>query len=182
MTTPASSLTLLQKDLRRLGHVIDPIRVRGHHPKLLGGTVAFELALERSHRADEALKDLAATKVATLVGCEFCIDIGSMLSLKAGVTEEQLLALHDHRDSDAFDEPTKLVLDLAEGMTATPAHVGDELWAALREHFDEPALVELVENIGWENHRARTNHAFGLGAEGFSEGAACARPQAPAAA
>lgn len=162
---------------RRLGRVIDPIRVRAHHPKLLGATGAVELAFERSHHADEHLKELATLKAATLIGCEFCMDIGSMVARNGGVAEAQLRDLHAYAGSDAFDARERLVLDLAVGMTATPVQVSDELWAALCEHFDEPALVELVEMIGWENHRARTNHAYGLGSEGFSDGAFCVRAQ-----
>ena len=33
--------------------------------------------------------------------------------------------------------------------------------------------------VAWENHRSRVNVALGLEADGFSEGATCARPQVP---
>lgn len=33
--------------------------------------------------------------------------------------------------------------------------------------------------VAWENHRSRVNVALGLEADGFSKGAACARPQVP---
>jgi hypothetical protein len=32
-------------------------------------------------------------------------------------------------------------------------------------------MVELPSAIAWENYRARFDHAFGIEAEGFSEGA-----------
>jgi hypothetical protein len=37
----------------------------------MGGYGAFELALGRSRRVDDRLKDLAALKAATLIGCPF---------------------------------------------------------------------------------------------------------------
>jgi hypothetical protein len=37
-------------------------------------------------------------------------------------------------------------------------------------------LVELRTAIAWENYRARFDHAFGMEAEGFSEGSYCALP------
>jgi 4-carboxymuconolactone decarboxylase len=61
-------------------------------------------------------------------------------------------------------------------MTETPVDVGDDLVAMLREHMDEPQLVELTAAIAHENLRARMNHALGYGAAGFSNGAACALP------
>ena len=61
-------------------------------------------------------------------------------------------------------------------MTRTPVEVPDELFQSLRAQFTEAQLVELTATIAWENYRARFNHAFGLEAEGFSEGAYCALP------
>ena len=61
-------------------------------------------------------------------------------------------------------------------MTRTPVEVPDELFQNLRAQFTEAQLVELTATIAWENYRARFNHAFGLEAEGFSEGAYCALP------
>jgi alkylhydroperoxidase family enzyme len=61
-------------------------------------------------------------------------------------------------------------------MTHTPVEVPDELFQSLRAQFTEAQLVELTATIAWENYRARFNHAFGLEAEGFSEGAYCALP------
>jgi hypothetical protein len=40
-------------------------------------------------------------------------------------------------------------------------------------------LVELVSAIAWENYRARFDHAFGVEAEGFSDGAHCRVARSP---
>jgi hypothetical protein len=69
------------------------------------------------------------------------------------------------------------VLDYAEAMTLTPVEVPDELFATLREHFNEARLVELTAAIAWENYRGRFNHAFGIEAQGFSEGSYCPLPE-----
>lgn len=129
---------------------------------------------------DKRLKSLAETKVATTVGCEFCIDIGSALGLESGVTEEQLRDLHRYEESGAFSPLEKLVLEYAEGMTQTPAFVNENLFDALRGRFDEAQLVELTASIAWENYRARFNHAFGIGSQGFSEGTYCPMPETAA--
>ena len=80
-------------------------------------------------------------------------------------------------ESAAFSEAEKLVLRLAAAMTRTPAHVDDELFAALQRQFSEAQLTELATAIAWENYRARFNRAFGVKAEGFSEGAFCPMPE-----
>jgi alkylhydroperoxidase family enzyme len=62
-------------------------------------------------------------------------------------------------------------------MTATPVEVPADMFARLREHFGEAALVELTAAIAWENYRARFDHAFGIESQDFSEGASCALPE-----
>jgi alkylhydroperoxidase family enzyme len=62
-------------------------------------------------------------------------------------------------------------------VTRTPTDVSDELFDALGEHFSAAQLVELTAAIALENYRARFNHAFGMGSQGFSEGSYCAVPE-----
>jgi len=61
-------------------------------------------------------------------------------------------------------------------MTQTPVEVPDALFAKLREKFSEVQMVELTATLAWENYRARFDHAFGVEAEGFTAGSACALP------
>ena len=82
----------------------------------------------------------------------------------------------DYRSSSVFSETEKLVLEFADAMTQTPVEVSESMFAKLREHFAEAQLVELTATIAWENYRARFDHAFGVEAEGFSEGSYCALP------
>jgi AhpD family alkylhydroperoxidase len=162
---------------RDYGQVPEPVEVTAHHPGILRGYGIFEWETSRAHAVDSKLKDLGAIKAAAMVGCEFCLDIGSALGAKAGISAEQLAELPRYRESDSFDETEKLVLDYAVAMTSTPSDVSDELFAALRERFDERQLVELTAAIAIENYRARFNWAFGIEPQGFTKGGACALPE-----
>ena len=142
----------------------------------------FEWWHERGHKVDEKLKDLAATKVATTVGCQFCIDIGSALGRKAGVTEQQLRDFHIYRESPAFSGVEKLVMEYAEAMSQSNVEVPEDLFARLREHFEEEQIVELTSAIAIENYRARFNNALDIAPSDFSEGAYCPMPERQAAA
>lgn len=167
---------------RDYGRMLDPVAVFAHVPRLLIGYGAIDRAFAGSKRVESRLKELAVVKTATLVGCEFCIDICSHDARSAGLSEEQLLALPHYSDSELFSPLEKLVLDYAVAMTRTPAEVDDALFARLGEHFDEAQLVELTFAIAFENLRARFNSAFGIGPAGFTEGMVCAIPEPAAAA
>ena len=163
-------------------HRLTPdIPVRAHRTSLLLGYCALEQAAATKPRVPKELRTLAETKAAVMLGCEMCQDIGSQQALAAGVTQAQLLDLYRYSESPHFNETERLVLDLAVGMTSTPVSVSDELFGALRERFDEPQLVELVNLVSLENLRSRFNATFGLRSQGFNEGSACARMEpAPA--
>jgi AhpD family alkylhydroperoxidase len=165
---------------RRWGTVLGPLVALSHHPRLLRGTAAMEYSLERSNEVDRRLKDLAAARAAGLVGCEFCIDYGSALLQSGGASPEEVAELPRWRESERFSEVDRLVLEFTEALTRTPVEVPDELYARLQEHFADAQLVELAAAIAFENHRARMNHAFGIGSQGFAgEAASPAAAAAP---
>jgi AhpD family alkylhydroperoxidase len=167
---------------RRYGNDLAPAtEAWSHTPGLLAGYGALEAAFERSRRLDHKLKLLAELKASTVAGCEWCIDFGSMLGRGGGITEQQLRDLPRYRDSDAFSELEKLVLDYATAMTRTPTEMSDELFEKLRRHLDEPQIVELTTAVALENLRARFNYALGIESQGFSEGSFCAVPERDAA-
>ena len=158
---------------RRYGDVMDPMRVYAHNPMVMTGYSMHELATERATSVPERLKHLAAMRAAMVAGCEWCLDFGSFLSKGRGVTEEEMRELPNYRLSDVFDETEKLVMDYASAMSRSPVEVSDDLFARLRERFDESQLVELTDIAALENYRARFNWAFGLEGQGFSAGAYC---------
>lgn len=90
--------------------------------------------------------------------------------MRKGITTEDLDAVEgDYRSSDRFSELERNVIALAELLTSTPAHVPQELYDALARELSPAQLVELVENIATENHRARFNRAFEIGSQDYCE-------------
>jgi alkylhydroperoxidase family enzyme len=59
-----------------------------------------------------------------------------------------------------FSEAERAALTLAERMTTDAHGVDDEVWATLREHFDEGQIVELAAVIGLFNYFNRFNDAL----------------------
>lgn len=165
---------------RSYGRDLELARVLARHPRLILSWARYNRAVERAPHVPKLLAELAVLRAATLVGCEFCIDIGSEMARRSGLTEDQLRNLHDAHASDLFGDDQLLVVDLATGMSSTPGAVDDELLERVRARFGVKGTMELVHLIAWENARARMNVALGFGAAGFSTGKACALPAASA--
>jgi alkylhydroperoxidase family enzyme len=89
------------------------------------------------------------------------------VSSKLGVSNEKIDALPDHAMSPLFTDEEKVALEYADAMTDTSRDVSDELFARLRQHYDDDTIVELTMIIAWENASARFNRAFRIPSQGF---------------
>jgi alkylhydroperoxidase family enzyme len=83
------------------------------------------------------------------------------------VSDEKIDALGDYAASHLFDERERAALAYADAMTTTPADVSDDVFARVRESFDDDAIVELTEIIAWENASARFNRALRVPSQGL---------------
>jgi AhpD family alkylhydroperoxidase len=162
---------------RQTETMLEPLRIYAHIPKLLSGYGKLEQAVAKLHLLDRRHRALAELKAATTVRCEYCIDLGSQIARRWGLSDDELLALPTYRTAACFSELDKLVLEYASAMSRTPVEVSDELFKALRRYFSTAALVELTHVIALENLRARFNLALDIGSSGFSDGMVCALPE-----
>lgn len=155
---------------------IEPIEIWAHQPKLLGGMGKFQQAVRGARTVDERLKNLVELKGAQMIGCEFCVDLGSQICRNSGLSDDELLA----PPRDLFSEREKLALDYTVAVMRPPVEVSDELFAQLKQHFSDEQLVEITALLTVVN-LDRFNAAFGIGSAGFSEGMVCVPPDRPAA-
>lgn len=77
-----------------------------------------------------------------------------------GVTDEKINALPEYATSQLYIEAERVALEYADCMTITGREVSDELFARLRQFYNDDALVELTEIIAWENASSKFNRAL----------------------
>lgn len=170
---------------RKLAHMtgletagmLEPLRMYAHIPRLLNAYGKLEQAESKLDVLSPRQRALAELKAATTVGCEYCIDLGSQIARRWGMTDEELLALSDYQNAPCFSDVDKLILRYATAISRTPVEVSDELFDALRAHFDAAQLVGLTHVITLGNLRARFNIALDIGSSGFSGQRVCAVPE-----
>jgi alkylhydroperoxidase family enzyme len=162
------------------GSGIEPMEIWAHQPKMMFGMGKFNQAVRKGKSVDERLKYLVELKGAQMIGCEFCVDLGSQICRNSGLSDEKLLALPRYRQSELFTEREKLALDYTVAVMRTPVEVTDELFAQVKEHFSDKQLVEITALLTVVN-LDRFNAAFGIDSAGFSEGMVCVPPDRPVA-
>jgi AhpD family alkylhydroperoxidase len=161
------------------GSGMEPMEIWAYQPKMMMGMGKFNQAVRKGKSIDERLKNLVELKGAQMIGCEYCVDLGSQICRNSGLSDNELLALPRYRQSDLFTEREKLALDYTVAVMRTPVEVTDELFAQMKEHFSDKQLVEITAHLMVVN-LDRFNAAFGIGSAGFSDGLVCVTPDRPA--
>ena len=161
------------------GTGIEPIEVWAHQPKMMSGMGKFQGAVRKGTPVEERIKNLAELKGAQMIGCEFCVDLGSQICRKSGFSDDELLALPRYRESELFTERERTALDYAVAVMRTPVEVNDELFARMKEYFSDQQMVEITALLMVVN-LDRFNAAFGIGSAGFSDGMVCVAADRPA--
>jgi alkylhydroperoxidase family enzyme len=162
------------------GSGLEPLEVWAHQPKMMMAMGKFNQAIRKGTSVDERIRNLCELKGAQMIGCEYCVDLGSQICRNSGFSDEELLALPRYRSSDLFSEREKAALDFTVGVMRTPVDVDDEVFARAKEHFSDEQLVELTALLTLVN-LDRFNAAFAIGSAGFSDGMVCVAPDRPAA-
>ena len=162
------------------GTGLEPLEVWAVQPKMMRGMGRFQQAVRNADGVDERTKNLVELKGAQMIGCEFCVDLGSQICRNSGFSDEDLLAIPRYRQSDRFTESEKVAMDYAVAVMRTPVEVTDDLFARVKEHFTDDQIVEITALLTVVN-LDRFNAALGIGSAGYSDGMVCVPPdRAPA--
>lgn len=160
------------------GSGLEPVEIWAHQPKMMAGMGRFNRAVRKGKTVEERVKNLVELKGAQMIGCEFCVDLGSQICRNSGLTDEELLALARYQSSELYTDREKAALDYTVAVMRTPVEVTDEVFARMKEHFSDRQIVEITALLTLVN-LDRFNAAFGIGSAGFSEGMVCVLPDRP---
>jgi alkylhydroperoxidase family enzyme len=160
------------------GNGLEPFEIWAHQPKMMMGMGRFNQAIRGGKTVNERIRNLVELKGAQMIGCEFCVDLGSQICRNSGFTDEELLALPRYQSCDLFTDQEKAALDYAVAVMRTPVEVTDELFDRMKGHFSDKQLVEITALLTLVNVD-RFNAAFGIGSAGFSAGRVCVLPDRP---
>ena len=132
------------------GKVLNLYRMLLHSPPLAAGWLHCFTAIRHQGRLDGHTRELAICKVGRMNRADYEWEHHKPIARREGISDEQLDAIDGWRESDLFDDRERAVLAYAEQMTGQ-IEVDDEVFAAVRRHFDDRELVELTATIGGYN-------------------------------
>lgn len=137
-----------------MGFVPNSLLVMGRWPELVRAFGALAATVLASRRIPAATKQLIAFVASTAAGCRYCQAHTAHGAERGGVPVAKLQAAFEFETSPLFDAAERAALRLARDASITPSAVEDAHFDALRSHYDEEAILELLAVIslfGWLN-------------------------------
>lgn len=132
-----------------LGFVPNSLLTMQRKPGLTDAFIQFSAAVyDPRGEVDLGFKRLLANMASSAAGCQYCRAHTAVSAKRHGVPAEKLEALWNYRASEHYSEAERVALDFALAAASQPNDVTDELFAKLRRHWSEGAIVEMLAVIG----------------------------------
>ena len=130
-----------------MGFVSNDALVMARNPRLMQAFGSLVAAVYAPGKVEDGLKRLIGLLTSTSAGCQYCMGHTAHTSLGHGVSAGKLAAVWDFERSDLYTEAERAALRVALLAGQTPNNVTDQAFAALGDHYDEDAQLEIVAVI-----------------------------------
>ena len=117
-------------------------------PDIAKAMMPFSQAVYMNGQVERALKEKIFVKVSKLNQCQFCTATHTKALESLNLKEE------------GKDERERVALEYTEQVTKDANKVADELFARLKQHFNDGEIIELTLSIGMINLLNKFNDAL----------------------
>ena len=146
---------------RRGGELLNLDRMLLHSAAVARGWNGYMGAIRTGCALAGDLRELVILQVAVLNRAPYEFAQHAPVALEAGLSQAQIDAVADWRNSALFDERERDVLAYGEAMTLQ-VQVDEATFAAVRRHLSDRELVELTATVASYNMVSRFIEALGV--------------------
>lgn len=131
-----------------LSFVPNSLFTMARRPEILRAFSDLITQIWRTGTLPQPLKPLIAIVSSVAAGCRYCQAHEAVDAKMRGVSDEKISAIWDFDRSPLFDEAERAALRFARDASLVPNEVTRESFAALRRHFDDAQIVEILSVVG----------------------------------
>lgn len=153
----------------RGGKLLNLYRMLLNSPPIAAGWLQLLTAVRQQCNLAGRYRELAIIRVAILNGAPYEHQAHIPFALKEGLSQAQIDALSDWRESNLFGDVDRAVLAYTDSMTGD-IHVPDDVFSKVAEHFDARELTELTATIASYNLVSRFLEALQVDPESLNQG------------
>jgi alkylhydroperoxidase family enzyme len=142
---------------RQFGKVLTPLKVvYARLPAAFGLFAARIAKLDKKLVLPTETAYLIREQVARINICEFCMDIGRAIAIKARMNEAKFDALGDYATSPLFTDADRAALDYVTELTRDKK-VSEAAFERVASHYSEREICEIVWLVASEHFYNMTN-------------------------
>jgi len=144
--------------VKALGFIPNSVLIMQRKPKMVKALAALAASVwDPDSSVDRGTKRLIAHVSSRTAGCRYCMAHTAGGALHMGVEERKVAAVWDYQVSPLFSAAERAALDLAVAASTVPNSVSDEMMLAMRKHWSEEQIVEIVGCISMFGFMNRWN-------------------------
>jgi len=145
-----------------LGFCPNSVMTMHHRPIIATSFIEMNKAvMENKGRVTSALKRLIGYISSYTAGCNYCQAHTIRAAERYGAEAAQLENIWEYKTHPAFSDAERVALDFALAASVIPNAVTDEIAEALRKHWDEGEIVEILGVVALFGFLNRWNDSMG---------------------
>ncbi len=149
----------------RFEMVLNIFKITGNAPEIAEKMwqIFFDI-LQEGPTLDWYTKELLILKATKMGDCLYCVTQHEVVSARLGVTEEKQAHIVgvEYRGSEHYTPAEVAILDLCQHVVLDPEQIPAEVWARVKEHYDDGQIVEIVTTIGAYLQVSKFGDALGV--------------------
>lgn len=157
----------------RFEMVLNIFKITGHAPEMAQKMwqIFFDI-LQEGPTVDWYTKELLILKATKMGDCLYCVTQHEVVSARLGVTEEKQRDIVgvEYRNSAHYTGAEKAILDLTQHVVLDPETIPADVWSAVKAHYDDGQIVEIVATIGAYLQVSKFGDALGVELESVWHG------------
>ena len=148
-----------------MGFLPNSMLIMARKPGLVEAFAGLGLAVQGPSALPDEIKRMAAFMASRAAGCVYCQTHTHHQAANAGISADKLDALWAYETSDLFSEAERAALRVAQSAAQVPNAVTGADMAALKQHFSDEQIVDLVAVISLFGFLNRWNDTFATALE-----------------
>jgi uncharacterized peroxidase-related enzyme len=153
-----------------LGFVPNSVLTMQRRPAIAKAFIGLNKAVMENHgRVTSEQKRLMAYLASQVAGCRYCQAHAVLAAKRYGASDARLAAIWQYQASPLFTPAEKAAFDFAVAAASVPNAVDSEISEALRAHWDEGEIVEILGVVSLFGYLNRWNDSMATHLEAGAE-------------
>lgn len=148
----------------RFQMVLNIFKITGNAPEIAEKMWQIYFDILQDGQVPWVNKELLILKSTKIGDCLYCVTQHEVVSSRLGVSQEKQedIVGVKYRKSPHYTPPEVAILDLCSHVVLDPEKIPQEVWEAVKEHYDDGQIVEIVATIGAYLQVSKFGDAMGV--------------------